>query len=214
MSTDPSFGWRDVGSWDAVRALVPEDANQNRAVGPSVFVGSNKNFVMSESRITALVGVDNLTVIDTRDALLVAHPDKLQEVKQVVSQLKTDDNEAYRLHSTVVRPWGSYTVLEEGPGFKIKRIEVKPGGALSLQRHKHRSEHWVVVKGLAKIINGTEELLVKTNESTFIPAGGIHRLSNPSDEELILIEVQSGPYLGEDDIERLEDAYNRTCEPS
>ncbi len=204
-----NFGWRDIGSWDAIKALVAGDQDDNRSVGQTLFIDSRNNFVMSEDRLSALVGVDNLTVIDTRDALLVVHPDKMQAVKDVVAQLKDQQNEAYKQHRTAVRPWGSYTVLEEGAGFKIKRIEVKPGAALSLQRHKHRSEHWVVVSGEAMVVNGTQELLIKTNESTFIPAGCIHRLSNASDQELIIIEVQSGSYLGEDDIERLEDAYNR-----
>lgn len=203
------FGWRDIGSWDAFKDLVASDKQGNRTLGQSLFIESHNNFVMSEARLTALVGVENLTVIDTSDALLVVHPDKVQAVKNVVEALRAQQNQTYKEHKTAVRPWGSYTVLEEGPGFKIKRIEVKPGAALSLQRHKYRSEHWVVVSGQAHVVNGEQDLLIRTDESTFIPAGCIHRLANPSDEELIIIEVQSGSYLGEDDIERLEDIYNR-----
>jgi mannose-1-phosphate guanylyltransferase len=140
---------------------------------------------------------------------LVASPTHSQEVKTVVNLLKQKNHEAYKLHKTVIRPWGAYTVLEEGPGFKIKRIEVKPGARLSLQSHKHRSEHWVVVSGQARIINGDADISVLANQSTYIPAGYKHRLENPTDQDLIMIEVQCGGYLGEDDIERFDDTYGR-----
>jgi mannose-1-phosphate guanylyltransferase/mannose-6-phosphate isomerase len=153
--------------------------------------------------------VDDLILIDTPDAVLVAHKSSAQDVKQIYSQLKINGHEAYRLHRTVHRPWGTYTVLEEGNGFKIKRIEVKPGASLSLQMHHHRSEHWIVVRGMAKVVNGDAELLVNTNESTYIPAGHRHRLENPGILSLVMIEVQSGPYLGEDDIVRFQDIYGR-----
>lgn len=192
------IGWSDIGSWNAIRDLVPADANNNRAAGEAIFVDSANIFVQSEDRLVAAVGLDNLMIIDTPDALLVAHPDKAQEVKQVVAQLKSRDHEAYRQHRTVARPWGTYTVLEEGPRFKIKRIEVKPGGSLSLQMHHHRSEHWIVVSGMAKVINGDQEIFVGTNQSTYIPAGHKHRLENPGVVDLVMIEVQSGEYLGED----------------
>jgi mannose-1-phosphate guanylyltransferase len=149
-------------------------------------------------------------IIDTPDALLVAHPDKAQEVKQVVAQLKNRGHDAYKLHRTVARPWGTYTVLEEGPRFKIKRIEVKPGASLSLQMHHHRSEHWIVVSGMAKVVNGDTEVMLATNQSTYIPAGHRHRLENPGVLDLVMIEVQSGEYLGEDDIVRFADRYGRT----
>jgi len=203
------FGWSDIGSWSAVKELVEPDAADNRAVGEAIFVDSNHTFVQSEDRLVATVGVDNLMIIDTRDALLVAHPDKAQDVKKVVAQLKTRGHETYKLHRTVVRPWGSYTVLEEGPRFKIKRIEVKPGASLSLQMHHHRSEHWIVVSGVAKVVNGEREIFVNTNESTYIPAGHKHRLENPGKLDLVMIEVQCGDYLDEDDIVRFEDNYGR-----
>lgn len=203
------FGWSDIGSWAAVKDLVAPDDDHNRAVGDAVFVDSHNTFVQSEDRLVATVGVDNLLIIDTPDALLVAHSDKAQDVKRVVTQLKTRDHEAYKLHRTVARPWGTYTVLEEGPRFKIKRIEVKPGGSLSLQMHHHRSEHWIVVSGMAKVINGDREILISTNESTYIPAGHKHRLENPGVLDLVMIEVQSGEYLGEDDIVRFQDDYGR-----
>lgn len=203
------FGWSDIGNWNAVKDLVQPDEANNRAVGEAIFVDSQNTFVQSEDRLVATVGVDNLMIIDTPDALLVSHPDKAQDVKRVVEMLKTQQHESYKLHRTVVRPWGTYTILEEGPRFKIKRIEVKPGASLSLQMHHHRNEHWIVVSGMAKVVNGDKELLINTNESTYIPAGHLHRLENPGVLDLVMIEVQSGEYLGEDDIVRLEDIYGR-----
>ena len=159
--------------------------------------------------MVAAVGVENLVIVDTPDALLVVHQDHVQDVKKVAQQLKLENHESYRLHKTVHRPWGSYTVLEEGEGFKMKRIVVKPGASLSLQMHYHRSEHWIVVSGTAKVVNGDRDLLVRTNESTYIPAGNKHRLENPGKIDLVMIEVQSGGYLEEDDIVRFEDKYGR-----
>ncbi|WP_332763942.1 mannose-1-phosphate guanylyltransferase/mannose-6-phosphate isomerase [Pseudomonas koreensis] len=205
------FDWSDIGSWSAVAALIPADADNNRASGEAIFVDSHNNFVQSEGRLVAAVGVDNLIVVDTADAVLIAHADRAQDVRRVARQLKDKAHEAYRLHRTVSRPWGTYTVLEEGPRFKIKRIVVKPGGKLSLQMHHHRNEHWVVVEGMAKVTNnGTGTHLVAKNESTFIAAGHRHRLENPGVIDLVIIEVQSGEYLGEDDIVRFEDQYGRT----
>lgn len=204
-----SFGWSDIGSWTAISQLVDSDEYCNRAVGDAIFVDSTNTYVSSEDRVVAAVGVENLMIIDTADALLVAHPEKAQEVKKVVARLKENGHEAHRLHRTVSRPWGTYTVLEEGKGFKIKRIEVKPGASLSLQMHHHRSEHWIVVSGVANVVNGEASLSVETNESTYIPAGHKHRLENPGMEKLVMIEVQSGSYLGEDDIVRFDDQYGR-----
>lgn len=203
------FGWSDIGSWNAVKDLVQPDAAQNRALGEAIFVDSHNTFVQSEDRLVATVGVSDLVIIDTSDALLVAHPDKVQDVKKVVAQLKMKGHEAYKLHRTVTRPWGTYTVLGEGASFKIKRIEVKPGGCLSLQMHHHRSEHWIVVSGMARVVNGEREIMVGTHESTYIPAGEKHRLENPGVIDLVMIEVQSGEYLGEDDIVRFQDKYGR-----
>ena len=205
-----AFGWSDVGSWKAVSALVKADAAGNRAQGECLFVDSENCYVQSSGRIVAAVGVNGLVIVDTPDALLVADQGHLQDVKKVAQRLKLANHETYKLHKTVLRPWGTYTVLEEGPGFKIKRIVVKPGASLSLQMHYHRSEHWVVVSGTAKVVNGEQELLVRTNESTFIRAGHRHRLENPGRLDLVMIEVQSGNYLGEDDIVRFDDRYGRT----
>lgn len=204
-----SFGWTDIGSWNAIRDLIEPDSGRNRAQGKAIFVDSTNIFVQSEGRLVATVGINDLMIIDTADALLVAHPDKAQDVKKVVSQLKKDGGDAFKLHRTVARPWGSYTVLEEGIGFKIKRIEVRPGASLSLQMHNHRSEHWVVVNGTARITNGDNKILVQANESTYIPAGQKHRLENPGIIPCVMIEVQCGAYLGEDDIVRFEDNYRR-----
>ena len=206
-----SFGWSDIGSWNAVSELVVPDDQNNRAVGEVILVDSSNTFVQSEDRLVAGVGLDNLMIVDTPDALLIAHPDKAQDVKKIVTQLKSRGHGAYKLHRTVSRPWGTYTVLGEGPRFKIKRIEVRPGGSLSLQMHHHRSEHWIVVSGMAKVTKGEQEIFVGVNESTYIPAGYKHRLENPGVLDLVMIEVQSGEYLGEDDIVRYEDAYGRVC---
>ena len=203
------FGWSDIGSWSAVSELTSADGNGNRVDCETVLVDTSNCFIRGNDRLVAAVGVENLVIVDTPDALLVANRDRTQDVKKVVEQLKLMDHEAYRLHRTVHRPWGTYTVLEESAAFKIKRIVVKPGAALSLQMHHHRSEHWVVVSGMAKVINGEREILVRKNESTYIPYGTAHRLSNPGVIDLVMIEVQSGEYLGEDDIVRFDDQYGR-----
>ena len=204
------FGWSDIGSWSAVAQAIPADAMGNTAIGQSIIIDSRNTHIESQDRLVAAIGLDNLLIIDTPDALLVADKNKSQDVRQIVSHLKAADNDAYKLHRTVARPWGTYTVLEEGPGFKLKRIIVKSGASLSLQMHRHRSEHWVVVSGMAMVINGEREILVQRNESTYIPSGVAHRLTNPGEVDCVMIEVQTGDYLGEDDIVRLEDRYGRT----
>ena len=204
------FGWSDVGSWSAVSELVKPDQTGNRVIGKAVLLDAENTFVRSEGRLVAAVGTRNLVIVETPDALLVADRDRSQDVKQVVQQLKLQEHETYKIHRTVTRPWGTYTLLEEGNRFKIKRIVVKPGGSLSLQMHHHRSEHWVVVSGTAQVVHDDKEYPVHTNESTFIPAGHRHRLENPGKVDLVLIEVQSGEYLGEDDIVRFEDVYGRS----
>jgi mannose-1-phosphate guanylyltransferase len=176
-----------------------------------VAIATRDTYVHAQDRIVATVGVENLVIVDTADAVLVAHRDHLQRVKDVVGELKARGHDAYRLHRTVSRPWGTYTVLEEGPGFKIKRIEVRPGASLSLQMHHRRSEHWVVVRGIARVTNGDREFDVHPNESTYIPIETRHRIENRGTEALAIIEVQCGAYLGEDDIVRFEDKYGRTA---
>jgi mannose-1-phosphate guanylyltransferase len=204
-----NFDWSDVGSWQALSDLVKQDAEGNRGQGERVSIATRDTYVYAQDRVVATVGVDGLVIVDTPDAVLVAHRDHLQRVKDVVGELKARGNETYRVHRTVMRPWGAFTVLQEGPGFKIKRIEVKPGAALSLQAHAHRSEHWVVVSGGARVTNGERVYDIGVNESTFIPVGSRHRLENPGTDPLLLIEVQCGDYVGEDDIIRFDDRYGR-----
>lgn len=204
-----SCGWSDIGSWAAMADLIEPDADGNRLRGETVIEETTNSFVLSETRLVSLIGVNDLLVVDTPDALLVAHRNKAQDVKTVFNKLRAKSHEAAKLHRTAHRPWGTYTVLEEGVGFKIKRIEVKPGSRLSLQAHHHRSEHWIVVSGTAKVTNGEREILLTTNQSTYIPCGFKHRLENPGILPLVLIEVQSGDYLGEDDIVRFDDVYGR-----
>jgi mannose-1-phosphate guanylyltransferase len=204
-----AFDWTDVGSWKALADLVEPDEAGNRSLGEVIHVGSRNCYVQSEDRLVATIGLDDLVIVDTPDALLVSQRDQTQQVKEIVRQLKASGHECYKLHRTVARPWGTYSVLEEGDRYKIKRIEVKPGASLSLQMHYHRSEHWVVVSGTARVTNGEQVMLVQANESTYIPAGNRHRLENPGLIDLVMIEVQSGEYLGEDDIVRFDDVYGR-----
>ena len=203
------FDWSDVGSWQAISELVPVDAQGNSGQGQRIAIDTRDTFIHAEDRVVAAVGVDNLVIVDTPDATLVAHRDQLQRVKDVVGELKARGHDAYKLHRTVARPWGAYTVLQEGPGFKIKRIEVKPGASLSLQLHHRRSEHWVVVRGVADVTCGERTYPVKENESSFIPVNTKHRLANSTSTPLVMIEVQCGDYLGEDDIVRFDDVYGR-----
>lgn len=204
-----SIGWSDIGSWSAVGDLTAPDCKGNRIEGEVQLHDVNNCYIQSNERMVGAVGVSNLIIVDTPDALLVVDRSRAQDVKHVYASLKAQGHDAHKLHRTVHRPWGTYTVLEEGPNFKIKRIEVKPGASLSLQMHHHRSEHWVVVSGAAKVTNGDHEILIKANESTYIPAGHKHRLENPGVVDVVMIEVQSGEYLGEDDIVRFQDNYGR-----
>lgn len=204
-----NIGWSDIGSWTALGDLITPDKEGNRVVGDALLYEARDCTVQGSGRLIGAVGVDNLIIVDTPDALLVASKARAQDVKHVFAQLKAKGHEAHKLHRTVHRPWGTYTVLEEGAGFKIKRIEVKPGASLSLQMHHHRSEHWVVVSGQAAVVNGENEISLASNESTFIPAGHRHRLHNPGQVPCVMIEVQTGYYLGEDDIVRFQDHYGR-----
>lgn len=204
-----NIGWSDIGSWAALGDLTQPDENGNRVEGEALLHDVSNCFILSNKRVVGAVGLRDLIIVDTPDALLVADKSQAQDVKHLYAALKAQGHQAHKHHLTVHRPWGTYTVLEEDPAYKIKRIEVKPGASLSLQMHHHRSEHWIVVSGMAKVVNGERELFVGTNESTYIPAGHKHRLENPGLLTLVMIEVQSGQYLGEDDIVRFEDIYGR-----
>jgi mannose-1-phosphate guanylyltransferase / mannose-6-phosphate isomerase len=205
-----SFAWSDVGSWPAVAELTAADAQGNRVQGRAVLVDSARLFIQSRDRVVAAIGLEDLLIVDTPDALLVSRTDRAQDVKRVVESLKAESHDSVRHHRTVHRPWGTYTVLEEGRRFKIKRIVVKPGASLSLQRHRQRSEHWIVLSGRAKVVRGETETVIGPDESTFIRANEKHRLSNPGAVDCVMIEVQTGDYVGEDDIERLDDKYGRS----
>lgn len=197
-----NFGWRDIGFWGAIRDFFPANANDKSITSNTISVNSNNTYVYSNDRIVALVGVNNLMIIDSRDALLVVNSEETQDVKKVVDILKQKNHVSLRQNGAIQRPWGIYIILEEGPGFKIKRLEVNPRSCLSLQSHKHRSEHWVVVKGRANVTKGEDQFTLHVSQSTFIPSGCKHRLENATNEKLIIIEVQCGEYLGEDDIIR------------
>lgn len=203
------IGWSDIGSWAAMGELTPADENGNRIDGNARLHDAKNCFIRSKNRLVGVVGVEDLIIVDTTDAVLVASSNHAQDVKYVYAELKRTDHESHKLHRTVYRPWGSYTVLEEGPHFKIKRIEVKPHSSLSLQMHHFRSEHWVVLKGEAQVINGEQSMTIKRDQSTFIPAGHKHRLCNATDNPLVIIEVQTGKYVDEEDIVRFEDNYGR-----
>jgi len=203
------FEWNDVGSWDSISKQHEVDEQGNTITAKSILFDCKNNYIRHSNRLIAGIGLNDLIIVDTPDALLVATKDKAQDVKKVVEYLKQIDHAAYQYHSTVHRPWGTYTVLEEGERFKLKRIVVKPGAILSLQKHHHRSEHWIVVSGTAETIIDGERKIVHVNESTFVPVGIKHRLLNPGLVDLVMIEVQSGEYLGEDDIIRFDDEYGR-----
>jgi len=201
--------WSDIGSWQALWDVSAKDAEGNVVQGDVILEDVHNSLIRAENRLVAGVGLADTLVVETADAILVAPLAKAQDVKKIVKRIKADKKEEYRLHRTVYRPWGSYTVLEEQPRYKIKRITVNPGAKLSLQMHHHRSEHWVVVKGTAKVTCGDKIFLVHENESTYLSAGQKHRLENDGVIPLELIEVQNGSYLGEDDIVRFDDKYGR-----
>jgi mannose-1-phosphate guanylyltransferase/mannose-6-phosphate isomerase len=204
------IGWSDVGSWSALADVQQRDADGNVKRGDVYLDATSNSLVRAESRIVAVVGVKDLVVVETRDAVLVAHKDQVQRVKNVVEHLKQNDRSEHLHHTRVYRPWGFYEGIDAGERFQVKRICVKPGEKLSLQMHHHRAEHWIVVSGTARVTCGDKVSLLAENESTYIPIGTTHRLENPGKLPLHLIEVQSGSYLGEDDIVRFEDIYQRS----
>jgi mannose-1-phosphate guanylyltransferase / mannose-6-phosphate isomerase len=204
-----SAGWSDVGSWDALWQVQPKDSNGNVAHGDVLMEDASNTMAVSQGRLVACVGTSNLIVVETADAILVADRSRTQDVKKIVARLSKDGRPEANAHRKVYRPWGWYDSVDVGTRFQVKRIVVKPGGILSLQLHHHRAEHWIVVSGTAKVTRGDETFIVAENQSTFIPLGAKHRLENPGSIPLEMVEVQSGTYLGEDDIVRFEDAYGR-----
>ncbi|HSX38074.1 MAG TPA: mannose-1-phosphate guanylyltransferase/mannose-6-phosphate isomerase [Chlamydiales bacterium] len=201
--------WSDIGSWDSVFQLLPKDHQGNSISEGVINIDSKNSLILGSKRLIAAIGLEEMLVVETADAILIAKKDQSQKVKEIVSQLQTQERKEIKEHVTIDRPWGSFTVLEEGERYKIKKIIVNPGQMLSLQMHFHRSEHWVVVKGTAKVIVQEKESLLSENDSIYVPKEAIHRICNPGKETLEIIEIQVGEYLGEDDIVRLEDVYGR-----
>jgi mannose-1-phosphate guanylyltransferase/mannose-6-phosphate isomerase len=204
-------GWNDLGAWDAVWQVGQQDAQGNVAQGDVLLADTSNTFIHASSRLVSAVGVSNLVIIETADAVLVADRSQSQNVKKIVGMLETQQRGELTLHRKVHRPWGWYDSIDESERFKVKRIQVKPGASLSLQKHHHRAEHWIVVKGTAEVTCGDKVILLTENQSTYIPLGQLHRLKNPGSIPLEIIEVQSGSYLGEDDIVRFEDTYGRVA---
>ena len=202
-------GWNDLGAWDAVWQVGEKDPHGNLIKGDALIEASENNLIHASYRLVSAVGVNNLVIIETADAVMVADRSQSQHVKKIVNELDRQAREEHMLHRRVLRPWGWFDTIDVGDQFKVKRIQVKPGASLSLQKHERRAEHWVVIKGIAEITKGNKSFRLTENQSTYIPLGEIHRLSNPSDVDLEIIEVQSGSYLGEDDILRVQDTYGR-----
>jgi mannose-1-phosphate guanylyltransferase len=202
-------GWSDVGSWSALWDIEDKDDNNNALKGDVIAFNTSNSYVNAQEKLVAVIGVDDLVVVETKDAILVSKKSEVQHVKKVVEHLKANERPEFKLHREVHRPWGKYDSVDSSDRFQVKRITVKPGAKLSVQMHHHRAEHWIVVAGTAKVTNGDKDILLTENQSTYIPIGVIHALENPGKVDLELIEVQSGSYLGEDDIVRFEDKYGR-----
>ena len=202
-------GWSDIGSWSSLWDISKKDIDGNNTHGDVMLHNSSNSYIRTDGALVAAIGVDDLVIVSTKDALMVAHKNSVQDAKIIAQQLKAESRSEWELHREVCRPWGKYDSIDHGERYQVKRITVKPGAKLSVQMHHHRSEHWIVVSGTAKVTNGSESFLLAENESTYIPVGAVHALENPGKVDLELIEVQTGSYLGEDDIVRLEDRYGR-----
>jgi len=202
-------GWNDIGSWSSLWDVSDKDDSGNSTAGDVMLIDTKNSFIRTDEKLVASVGLEDVVIVPTKDATLVAHKDRVQDAKVFASQLKTEERSEWELHREVYRPWGKYDSVDHGQRYQVKRITVKPGAKLSVQMHNHRAEHWVVVSGLARVTNGDQTFLLFENESTYIPVGVIHSLENPTEVPLEIIEIQSGTYLGEDDIVRFEDKYGR-----
>ena len=205
-------GWSDIGSWSSLWEINDKDRNGNSISGDVVLHNSKGCYVRADDKLVAAVGVDDLVIVSTKDAVMVAQKDSAQDAKVIAQKLKTDKRSEWELHREVYRPWGKYDSLDFGDRYQVKRITVKPGAKLSVQMHHHRAEHWIIVSGTAKVTNGDKTFMLSENESTYIPIGVVHALENPGMVQLEIIEIQSGSYLGEDDIVRFEDLYGRSCD--
>jgi len=202
-------GWSDIGSWSSLWDISQKDGSGNVIHGDVILHQSNNSYVRTDGKLIAAIGVSDLVIVSTKDAVVVAHRDSVQDVKVVTEELKREKRTEWELHREVYRPWGKYDSIDSGDRYQVKRITVKPGAKLSVQMHHHRAEHWVIVSGTARVTNGEKTFLLAENESTYIPLGVIHSLENPGKVDLELIEVQTGSYLGEDDIVRIKDNYGR-----
>ena len=203
-------GWSDIGSWSSLWDVSEKDVNGNATHGDVILHESNNSYIRTDGKLVTAIGVDDLVIVSTKDVVVVAHKDSVQNVKVVVEKIKSDARTEWEHHREVYRPWGKYDAIDKGERYQVKRISVKPGAKLSLQMHHHRAEHWVVVSGTAKVKNGDKTFMLSENESTYIPVGEVHSLENPGKLMLEIIEIQSGSYLGEDDIVRFDDIYGRT----
>jgi mannose-1-phosphate guanylyltransferase len=202
-------GWSDIGSWSSLWDISKKDGNGNAKFGDVMLHESHNSYIRTDRKLVAAIGVNDLVIVSTKDVLVVAHKDSVQDVKAVAQQLKAESRTEWEHHREVYRPWGKYDSIDKGERYQVKRITVKPGAKLSVQMHHHRAEHWVVVSGTAKVTNGDKTFMLSENESTYIPVGVIHALENPGKVQLEIIEIQTGSYLGEDDIVRFEDRYGR-----
>ncbi len=204
-------GWSDIGSWSSLWDISGKDANGNATYGDVMLHESNNSYIRTDGKLVAAIGVDDLVIVSTKDVLVVAHKDSVQDVKVVAQKLKRESRTEWEHHREVYRPWGKYDSIDNGERYQAKRITVKPGAKLSVQMHHHRAEHWIVVSGTAKVTNGEKTFILSENESTYIPVGQVHALENPGKLQLEIIEIQTGSYLGEDDIVRLDDVYGRAA---
>jgi len=203
-------GWSDIGSWSSLWDISKKDVNGNATHGDVMLHSSKNSYVRTDGKLVVAIGVDDLVIVSTKDVLMISHKDSVQDIKVIVDQVKTSSRNEWELHREVHRPWGKYDLIDTAKNYQVKRITVKPGAKLSVQMHNYRAEHWIVVSGEARVTNGDKTFLLSENESTYIPVGVVHALENPGKVELELIEVQSGSYLGEDDIVRFEDLYGRS----
>ena len=203
-------GWTDIGSWSSLWEISDKDEQGNSIQGDAIVLDANNSLIRSEDKLVAAIGIDGLIIVNTKDALLVATQDRVQDVKNVTERLKAETRDEWQLHREVYRPWGKYDSVDSGERYQVKRITVDPGAKLSVQMHHHRAEHWVVVSGCARVTKGDDTFLLSENQSTYIPIGEVHSLENPGKFPLEIIEIQSGSYLGEDDIVRFQDLYGRS----